>query len=79
MSHRRVAVIGAASSAWARQIGQEQTPALFRRADLLPRLRAVGLTVDDLGDIATVSFRPDRANRRRQNLALVVGGRDGGG
>jgi arginase len=73
VSQPRVAVIGAASSAGARQIGQEQTPAHFRRADLLPRLRDAGFAVDDLGDIAAVSFRPDRANRKSQNLALVVG------
>lgn len=68
----RVALIGAASSAGGRQVGQEQTPALFRRLELVPRLRALGLDVDDLGDIATVAYRPDPVNRRRQNLALVA-------
>src|SRR6266540_5464751 len=72
MTKPQLALIGAASSAGARQVGQEQTPALLRRADLIGALRAQGLEVEDLGDVGHVAFRPDRANRRQQNLPLVV-------
>jgi arginase len=68
----RVALIGAASSVGARQVGQEQTPGLFRRVGLIAALREAGLEVVDLGDTAPAAFRPDRANRSRQNLPFVV-------
>lgn len=72
MSSRQVAVIGVPSSAGARRTGQEQAPAALRAAGILERLRARGLDVTDLGDLPTVSFRPDPSQPRRQNLALVA-------
>lgn len=72
MNSRQVAIIGAPSSAGARRSGQERAPAAFRTAGLLERLRARGLEVADFGDSPTVSFRPDPAHPRQQNLALVA-------
>lgn len=68
----RLAVIGVPSSAGGRRTGQEGGPAALRTAGLLDRLREKGLDVADLGDLPTVSFRPDPENPRQQNLALVV-------
>ncbi|MCH7665439.1 MAG: arginase family protein [Acidobacteria bacterium] len=68
----RLAVIGVPSSAGARQIGQEGAPAAFRAAGLLGRLWARELDATDLGDLPTVSFRPDPEHPRRQNLGLVL-------
>jgi arginase len=65
-------LIGVPSSAGARQTGQEGAPAALRAAGLLERLRGKGLDVDDLGDLPSVSFRPDPEHPRQQNLALVV-------
>ena len=66
-----LALIGVPSSAGARRTGQEGAPALFRAVGLLERLRAKGLDVADLGDLSSVSFRPDPENPRQQNVALV--------
>jgi arginase len=67
-----LALIGVPSSAGARRTGQEEGPAAFRAAGLLERLRTKGLEVSDLGDLPSVSFRPDPEHPRQQNLALVV-------
>jgi arginase len=72
MQMPRLALIGVPSSAGARRTGQEGAPAAFRAAGLLERLRAKGLDVADLGDLPTVSFRPDPAHPRQQNVPLVV-------
>lgn len=72
MTMPRVAVIGVPSSAGGRRTGQEGAPAAFRAAGLLERLRAKGLDVADLGDLPSVSFRPDPEHPRQQNLALVA-------
>ncbi|MEE9591974.1 MAG: arginase family protein, partial [Thermoplasmata archaeon] len=68
-----LALIGVPSSAGARRRGQEGAPAALRAAGLLERLREEGLDVADLGDLPSVSFRPDTEHPRQQNLALVVG------
>ena len=67
-----LALIGVPSSAGGRRTGQEGAPAAFRAAGLLGQLRAEGLDVDDLGDLPSVSFRPDPEHPRQQNLTLVV-------
>lgn len=67
-----LALIGVPSSAGARRTGQEGGPAQFRAAGLPERLRAQGWDVADLGDLPTVSFRPDPEHPRQQNLDLVV-------
>jgi arginase len=72
MTIPRLALIGVPSSAGARQTGQEAAPAAFRAAGLLERLREKGLDVADLGDLPSVSFRPDPEHPRQQNVPLVV-------
>jgi arginase len=72
MPMSRLAVIGVPSSAGGRRTGQEGAPAALRAAGLLERLRAKGLDVEDLGDLPSVSYRPDPEHPRQQNLALVV-------
>lgn len=69
---RSIGVLGVPSSAGARQIGQEGTPALFRRIGLLDLLADLRVEVLDYGDLPTVAFSPDRANPRSQNLAPVA-------
>lgn len=66
-----IALIGVPSSAGARRAGQEGAPAALRAAGLVERLRGEGLEVVDLGDLPTVTFRPDTHHPRRQNLPLV--------
>jgi arginase len=72
MLRTQLALIGVPSSAGARRTGQEGAPAAFRAAGLPERLRAKGLDVADLGDLPSVSFRPDPKHPRQQNLPLVV-------
>ncbi len=67
-----LALIGVPSSAGGRRTGQEGAPAAFRAAGLVERLQAKGLDVADLGDLPSVSFRPDPEHPRQQNLPLVV-------
>ncbi len=67
----RLALIGVPSSAGARRKGQEGAPAALRAVGLVERLQAEGLDVADLGDLSSVSFRPDSEHPHQQNLALV--------
>jgi arginase len=67
-----IALIGVPSSAGARRTGQEKAPAAIRARGLVERLRRKGLTVNDLGDLPPVAFRPDPEHPRQQNLGLVV-------
>jgi arginase len=60
---RRIAVIGAPSSAGSFAPGQEDAPAALRDAGLLDALRSAGADVADLGDVPGFRWRPDRANR----------------
>ncbi|MGH3040644.1 MAG: arginase family protein, partial [Gaiellaceae bacterium] len=69
---RSVRVIGVPTSAGAFAPGQEQAPAALRAAGLIEALEQAGLVVQDDGDRATWRWRPDRENRRVQNLAKVV-------
>jgi arginase len=65
-------VIGVPTSAAAFAPGQEQAPGALRAAGLLQSLRAAGAEVDDHGDREVWRWRPDRDNRRAQNIAAVV-------
>ena len=67
-----LALIGVPSSAGARRTGQEGAPAAFRAARLLERLAATGLDVVALGDVPSVSYRPDPDHPRQQNANLVA-------
>jgi arginase len=65
-------VVGVPTSAGAFAPGQEQAPAALRDAGLLGRLRALGVEVRDHGDREPWRWRPDRDNRRAQNVGRVV-------
>lgn len=69
---RTVAVIGVPTSAGAFAPGQEQAPAALRGAGLVEALRGAGLEVEDRGDSEPWRWRPDREQRRAQNLGKVV-------
>jgi arginase len=65
-------VLGVASSAGTHYAGQERAPAALRRAGLLDRLAAAGLSVEDRGDIVTEVFAVDHANPSRRNFSAVL-------
>ena len=67
-----IGLIGVPTSAGAFAAGQEQAPAALRSAQLLESLRASGAEVHDHGDCELWRWRPDRDNRRAQNLGNVV-------
>jgi arginase len=69
---RTLGVIGVPTSAGAFAPGQEQAPAALRAAGLVDRLARAGVEVRDHGDREPWRWRPDRDNRRAQNLATVV-------
>ena len=68
----RLSVIGVPSSAGAFACGQELAPGALREAGFVERLRSVWSDVEDLGDSPLFRWRPDRADPRAQNLAVVV-------
>jgi arginase len=67
-----LAVIGVPTSAGAFAPGQEQAPAALRNAGLPELLSEAGIATRDDGDRPVWRWRPDRANRRAQNLGAVV-------
>jgi arginase len=69
---RRIAVIGAPSSAGAFAVGQEEAPQALRAAGLVDGLRRAGADVRDEGDSTTWRWRPDRLRPRAQNLDAVI-------
>ena len=69
---RPVGVIGVPTSAGAFAPGQEQAPRALREAGLLESLREGGVVVEDHGDRDLWRWRPDRENRRAQNVRAVV-------
>jgi len=70
--NRSVGVIGVPTSAGAFAPGQELAPAALRAAGLVDELRGAGAEVRDHGDRESWRWRPDREDRRAQNLAKVV-------
>ena len=68
----KIALIGAPSSAGARKVGQEQAPQALRDAGLMQILEQDGHEVVDLGDTTLVTFAPDSAHPKQQNLPLVL-------
>jgi arginase len=69
---RPLGLIGVPTSAAAYAPGQEQAPRALRDAGLVESLRQSGVLVRDHGDRAAWRWRPDRDNRRAQNLDRVV-------
>jgi arginase len=71
---KKIALIGAPSSAAAFLAGTEKAPAALRAAGLVERLQAAGYEVVDHGDCAVRHFAEDDENRRARNLKEIVGG-----
>ena len=69
---RPLGLIGVPTSAGAFAPGQEQAPRALRDAGLVESLRHAGVLVRDHEDRQTWRWRPDRDNRRAQNLGKVV-------
>ena len=71
---KKIALIGACSSAAAFLPGTEKAPAALRAAGLVEKLREAGLEVNDLGDCPTRMFADDDEHRRARNLPDIVAG-----
>jgi arginase len=69
---RTVGILGVPTSAGAFAPGQEQAPATLRAAGLVEALRRTGAEVEDHGDREVWRWRPDREDRRAQNLGQVA-------
>jgi len=69
---KKIALIGAPTSAAALRAGHERAPAALRTAGLIARLRAAGYEVADLGDCATQLYQPDDEHPRARNLPPVL-------
>jgi arginase len=71
---KKIALIGAPSSAAAFSMGSEKAPAALRAAGLAEKLQAAGYEVVDHGDCAPRLFADDDEHRRARNLAEIVSG-----
>ncbi|TME47784.1 MAG: arginase family protein [Chloroflexi bacterium] len=71
MTGQTLGLLGVPSSAGAHGPGQEKAPSALRAAGLVEALRAGGLSVDDLGDLPLVRFRPDPTNPKQQSVGRV--------
>jgi arginase len=71
---KKIALIGAPSSAAAFLAGSEKAPAALRAAGLVEKLQAAGFEVVDHGDCAPRLFADDEEHRRARNLAEIVAG-----
>jgi arginase len=71
---KKIALIGAPSSAAAFLPGSEKAPAALRAAGLAEKLQAAGYEVTDHGDCAPRLFADDEEHRRARNLTEIVAG-----
>ncbi len=71
---KKIALIGAPSSAAAFSAGTEKAPAALRAAGLAERLQSAGFEVTDYGDCAPRHFADDEEHRRARNLTQIVAG-----
>lgn len=71
---KKIALIGAPSSAAAFSAGSEKAPAALRAAGIAEKLQAVGYDVTDYGDCAPRLFADDEEHKRARNLAEIVAG-----
>lgn len=69
---KKIALLGAPTSAAALAAGHERAPAALRAAGLVERLEAVGYQVADLGDCAPQLYHPDDEHPRARNLPAVL-------
>jgi arginase len=68
-----LAVLGVPSSAGAHHAGQDLAPGALRERGLIDRLRADGLQVVDVGDVAGERWTVDAIDSTARNLTAVVG------
>ncbi|MHB8503118.1 MAG: arginase family protein [Candidatus Acidiferrales bacterium] len=71
---KKIALIGAPSSAAAFLTGSEKAPAALRAAGLVERLQSAGFEVIDHGDCAPRLFADDDEHKRARNLQEIVAG-----
>jgi arginase len=71
---KKIALIGAPSSAAAFSPGSEKAPAALRAAGIVEKLQAAGYEVADHGDCAPRLFADDEEHRRARNLTEIVAG-----
>ncbi|HMD39123.1 MAG TPA: arginase family protein [Candidatus Acidoferrum sp.] len=71
---KKIALIGAPSSAAAFLPGSEKAPAALRAAGLVERLQKAGYEVIDHGDCAPRLFADDDEHKRARNLPAIVAG-----
>jgi arginase len=71
---KKIALIGAPSSAAAFAPGTEKAPAALRAAGLVDRLQKAGYEVIDYGDCPPRLFADDDEHRRARNLPPIVAG-----
>jgi arginase len=71
---KKIALIGAPSSAAGFAPGTEKAPAALRAAGLTEKLQGAGYEVVDYGDCAPRLFANDDEHRRARNLAEIVAG-----
>jgi arginase len=71
---KKIALIGAPSSAAAFSMGSEKAPAALRAAGLVEKLQGAGYEVVDYGDCAPRLFADDDEHRRARNLTEIVAG-----
>jgi arginase len=71
---KKIALIGAPSSAAAFLPGSEKAPAALRSAGLAERLQSAGYELTDYGDCTPRLFADDEEHRRARNLSEIVAG-----
>ncbi len=71
---KKIALIGAPSSAAAFSAGSEKAPAALRAAGLGEKLQSAGYELVDYGDCAPRLFADDEEHRRARNLTEIVAG-----
>jgi arginase len=71
---KKIALIGAPSSAAAFSPGPEKAPGALRAAGMVERLQSAGFEVTDYGDCAPRQFADDEEHRRARNLTEIVAG-----
>ncbi len=69
---KKIALIGAPTSAAAFTAGHERAPAALREAGLISRLQSAGFEVTDLGDCVTQISKPDEEHPRARNIPALV-------
>jgi arginase len=69
---KKIALLGAPTSAAAMSAGHEGAPAALRNAGLVGRLTSIGYEVSDLGDDPQQLYKSDEESPRARNLSAVV-------